>query len=382
MEENKVAECIEKKKWQLLPFLVFLLLLSGGLLGIVCIYSARIMENSPMHFVIRQLWHLGIGGIFFLAASLVPFRYYRKNALLLSALSALMLVLVLFCGCTINGMRGWFVLPCNIYFQPSEFAKVFFLLALTVFASKKKKLEKGRFFLMLSYTFLFMFLLMKEPDFGSVIVFFGAFLIVTGAKEGSLKALFTALFTLLASGIYFIFRYDYAFMRILAFLNPAGDGVRSWHIRQFQYTLAHGGFAGSEQGTALWARSYLPLPHTDSLFASIVELTGFMGSMLVILIFSGLGIVFTLIAWKTKGESGRLYVFSAGMLCFFQALLHISVNCVMLPATGVTLPMLSYGGSSLISVMLSFGIALSAAKENSPDDPVQSEEEHTGKIKE
>ena len=359
-----------KKKRDYLPFMVFFLLLCGGLLGCLSIYRTRITEPTPLYFALRQLGWLGAGSVLFVFSSLIPFRFYKKNVYIFAGISALLLLAVLLFGYKVNGMRGWLALPGNFYFQPSEFVKVFFLLFLSVFAAKEKKITPGRFFIMLSFTFFFIFLLMKEPDFGSATVFFGAFLIVTVSKEGSLKSFLLAASALFISGIYFIFRHDYAFMRLLAFFNPDGAGVRSWHMRQFQYTLAHGGWFGSEPETTLWAGNYLPLPHTDSLFASLVELTGFAGSTLVILIFAGLGIAFTFTAWEAKGRCGRLYIFSAAMLCFFQALLHISVNSVLLPATGVTLPMLSYGGSSLLSVMLSFGIALSAASENDPDDPV------------
>ena len=376
-DKNQVPAAGRKKR-DLLPLLVFFLLLCGGLLGCLSIYNARIAGEAPLYFALRQLGWLGAGSLLFVFSSLVPFRFYRKSAPFLALLSALLLVAVLLFGSRVNGMRGWLVLPGNLSFQPSELAKVFFLLALTVFATKRKKIGTGGFFLMLCFTFFFLFLLMREPDFGSAVVFFGAFLIVAASREGSMKAFLLALAALFVCALAFIFRHDYAFMRILAFFDPDGAGVSSWHMRQFQYTLAHGGLTGSEAGTALWARNYLPLPHTDSLFASLVELTGFAGSTLVILIFAGLGIAFTLISWKTKGECGRLYVFCAGMLCFFQALLHISVNCVLLPATGVTLPMLSYGGSSLLSVMLSFGIALSAAAEQDPEDPAEEDEEPSG----
>lgn len=360
-----------KKKRDYLPFMVFFLLLCGGLLGCVAIYSTRITESAPLYFALRQLYWLGAGAVLFILTALVPFKFYKKNVYVFAVISALLLIAVLLFGYRVNGMRGWLALPGGFYFQPSEIVKAFFLLTLTSFAAKEKKISIKRFFLMLVFTFFFVFLLIREPDFGSAAVFFVAFLIVAASREGSLKAFLLAAGALLVSGLYFIFRHDYAFMRILSFFNPDGAGVRSWHMRQFQYTLANGGLFGSEHVTALWARSYLPLPHTDSLFASIVELTGFAGSVLVILIFAGLGIAFTLIAWNTKGKCGRLYVFCAGMLCFFQALLHISVNSVLLPATGVTLPMLSYGGSSLLSVMLSLGIALSAASEKDPDDPVE-----------
>ena len=381
MTENKwekAAGIKPEKKRDFLPLLVFLFLLCGGLLGCLSIYNARITEQAPLYFALRQLCWVGAGTVLFIFSSLVPFRFYKKNVYLLAGISALLLLAVLFFGHRINGMRGWLALPGNLYFQPSELAKVFFLLTLCFFASKEKKISIKRFFLMLGFTFFFVLLLMKEPDFGSATVFFGAFLIVTASGEGSLKSFLLASAALFVSGLGFIFRYDYAFMRILAFFNPDGAGVRSWHMRQFQYTLAHGDVFGSKYGTALWSRSYLPLPHSDSLFASIVELTGFAGGLLVILIFTGLGIAFTLIAWNTKGKCGRLYVFCAGMLCFFQALVHISVNSVLLPATGITLPMLSYGGSSLLAVMLSFGIALSAASEKDPDDPVE-EPDDTGK---
>ena len=141
MPENKETYHASggKKGKDLLPFLVFLLLLCGGLLGCLSIYNARITEQEPLYFALRQLCWLGVGSLLFVFSSLIPFRYYKKNVYLFAGISALLLLAVLFFGYKVNGMRGWLALPGNFYFQPSELVKVFFLLALTSFASKEKK---------------------------------------------------------------------------------------------------------------------------------------------------------------------------------------------------------------------------------------------------
>ncbi|MBO5958808.1 MAG: FtsW/RodA/SpoVE family cell cycle protein, partial [Lentisphaeria bacterium] len=164
-----------------------------------------------------------------------------------------------------------------------------------------------------------------------------------------------------AASIVFVTMNPYALKRVLDFF--AGKGGGKWHHEQFLYSLARGGWTGSSEG-ALWSNAYLPLPHTDSLYATIVESSGFIGGMIVLFLFLMIGFLFCRLAGRDgMSRCGKLYAGTVGLLCLVQALLHISVNLVILPTTGITLPFLSYGGSSLISTFAAFGIAFSAMRQ-------------------
>lgn len=348
---------------KLFPMGAALILVVAGLFGCLAIYSSRTLTDQPLFFAFKQMFWLFPAIAVFLAAAAVPFRFYKAAAPWWFLLSVISLIAVYLFGHEINRMRGWFTFG-GINIQPSEFAKCSILLYLCVYCGMRKELS----FLQLSYLFLVSFgsmiLIMLEPDFGGALMFFVAFILVIFLRGVRFHYILAAFGFLAISTALFITFNEYALMRILGYLNP--DGVFSssaWHIKQFQYTMAHGGWTGSDWGNALWSGAFLPFPHTDSLFASIVESTGFAGGFIVIAGFVAMGVGFCVLSWDIRSgdDTRRFYVFSAGALYLIQALIHIGVNSVLLPPTGVTLPILSYGGSSLFSVMLAFGIAFSAA---------------------
>ena len=351
----------------LLPFGAALLLTAAGLLGCLAIYSSRIYGTAPEVFALRQLFWLIPGILVFLGTAAVPFRFYRKAALPLLILSAVMLTVVLFQGTPVNGMRGWFDLG-GIKVQPSEFAKTFFLLYLCVRCGKRKTASLPDWAGLILPAILLAALVMAEPDYGGCAMFFLIFLLVALLNGARLIYLMAAGGIMLTATICFLLKNHYAMMRIVEFLNPESEPA--WHIRQFQYTMAHGGWTGADRGSALWSGTFLPLAHTDSLFASIVESTGFLGGLMLIVFFMAMGIAFCMLSWKVRTENPdrRFFIFSAGAVYLIQALIHISVNCVLIPPTGITLPVLSYGGSSLLAVLMTFGIAFSAARPDEPEE--------------
>ncbi len=343
------------------PALLILLIL--GLGGCFAVYTSGAPEFSFV-FAMRQLLWLGFGLVIYLLLSWIPFSLYREYAWYPAGVSLLLLVLVLLFGSEINGMRGWFRIGSLVNLQPSEFAKGPFLLLISQMAAGPES-EKIRFYKILLTGGLFCGLVFVEPDFGSATVFFlGIVLVLTvsGIRLRRLLIPFSAGFLGLAA---FLLFHPYARNRILGYLNPDSDpGGAGWHIRQFQYTIAHGGFFGSEPGSASWAGSYLPLSHSDSAFASIVESGGLLGGVIVIVGFLLLALIFRDLSLNVKNPAARIYIFSAGALCTGQALLHIGVNAALLPPTGLTLPIFSYGGSSLLGTMILFGIAAGAARES------------------
>lgn len=348
---------------KLFPMGAALILVVVGLFGCLAIYSSRTLSEQPLFFVFKQMLWLFPGIAVFLAAAAVPFRFYKAAAPWWFLLSVISLIAVYLFGHEINRMRGWFVLG-GMNIQPSEFAKCSILLYLCVYCGTRQELSSRQVAYLFLVSFGSMILIMLEPDFGGALMFFVAFMLVIFLRGVRFHYILAAFGILAISTALFITFNEYALMRILGYLNP--DGIFSssaWHIKQFQYTMAYGGWIGSDWGNALWSGAFLPYPHTDSLFASIVESTGFAGGLVVISGFVAMGVGFCVLSWDIRSgdDTRRFYVFSTGALYLIQALIHIGVNSVLLPPTGVTLPILSYGGSSLLSVMLAFGIAFSAA---------------------
>ena len=345
-----------------------LLLITAGLLGCLAIYNAQAFTSDPGGYVMRQLMWLAGGTVLFLTAAAVPFRFYRKAAFPFMLVCLAGLTAVLFAGTPVNGMRGWLSVG-RFSFQPSELAKAGFMLYLCVRCGPRREMGAGEWLRLFPLLLLTAGLVMAEPDFGSALMFFVIFLLVSVISGTKLPYLLIGAGSLAAAGLFFVLTREYAMGRIIGFLNSGEAGANTWHIRQFQYTMAHGGWLGSDWGNALWSGTFLPLAPTDSLFASIVESTGCLGGLLVIGGFLLTGGAFCVLSWRVRGDNNdrRYFIFCAGAACLIQALIHISVNCVMIPATGITLPILSYGGSSLCSVMLTFGIAFSAARSDEPE---------------
>ena len=332
-----------------------------GLGGCLSIYSARALGENPFHYSFRQLVWLIFGIILFLVLSRIPFGIYKSCSRYLGGAAVAALLLVLFLGTPINGMHGWFSLG-GVLLQPSEFAKAPFLLLISGFAAKTQWPERKRALYLAGSGMVFCGLVLLEPDFGSATVFFLGLAVVL-CTAGYFRTFFL-LFGALAvpTAVLFVLKHEYAMKRIAGYWNPDSHLYGAgWHIKQFQYTLAHGGVFGSEWGGALWSNAYLPLSHSDSAFASIVESGGVAGGLLMIAGYLFVGWIFRRMALRTEDAEARIFIFSTGVLFTAQALLHIGVNTALLPPTGLTLPIFSYGGSSLFATMIAFGMACSAA---------------------
>lgn len=340
-----------------------LILLVAGLGGCLAVYNSRSFGDDALMFVLRQLIWMVLGSVLFLVLARIPFRIYEKYAREIGVCGMFLLLLVLFAGARVNGMSGWFDIGYGFRFQPSEFAKVPFLLWLSKEACMADQSEGRRFARVSMIGILYCLLVILEPDFGSATVFFMGFLMIL-----FLSGFHSRCFLYLAGGAaictaVFVHTHRYALNRIAGFLDPdtysTGAG---WHIKQFQYAMAHGGTMGSDWGEAIWSNAYLPLSHSDSAFASIVEAGGLLGGLIVIAGFLVLVYLFRNSAMKKTPGMARMVFFCIGALCAAQALLHIGVNTALLPPTGLTLPIFSYGGSSLIATFGAFGVAFSAAK--------------------
>ncbi|MDD5598552.1 MAG: FtsW/RodA/SpoVE family cell cycle protein [Victivallaceae bacterium] len=337
--------------------------------GCLAIYNSNTLGASPLYFVGRQLLWLVTGMIVMLLAQRVPFSFYSENALTAAAIAYISLLAVLLWGTRINGMRGWFTFSwTSASIQPSEFAKPFFILLLCHLAVNGKNRLKT-FLRLAAATLLWLIPLLLQPDAGTALVYLLAFLIVCVLIGTPFKYLLTLPALLAPVAVWVLYRNPYILKRFSGFWDPASDPLGSgWHIRQFQFTIARGGWFGVKLGKAAWSNSYLPLAHSDSVFATITESLGFVGTLPILIL---LGIVFFSLyrlSLRLQGQYQKLFIISMLSLIMLQTLIHISVNVALLPPTGLTLPLLSYGGSSLLSTLLAFGIILSALNHHPPEE--------------
>lgn len=331
-----------------------------GLWGCLAIYNSTCYSEQPFHFAGRQFVWLLIGMLLLFLSSKIPFILYKEGIFAIAAISYIPLIAVLAWGTQVNGMNGWFSWN-GIFFQPSEFAKAPFLLLLCCVNARIED-EFRRFIALLGVTVLWMIPVALQPDMGTCLVYFCGFFLVYWIGGGRIKYFFFSLAALLPILIFFIMRNPYIFSRFQGFLDPLADPLgKGWHVMQFRYTLARGGFWGASWGKAVWANSYLPLAHSDSAFASLTESVGFAGAFPVIAGIMIICLVACRMADRQTDKLRRTFIFCVPALFALQSLIHISVNLTILPTTGITLPILSYGGSSLVSTMIAFGIFLSAA---------------------
>jgi cell division protein FtsW len=360
--KNSTDKYEDKEKTSNFPIVMFIqsLVFLLGLWGCLAIYNSNYLGDSPLFYVGRQLLWLVFGMVVMFLFQRLPFSMLRENAEFLALAAYIPLLAVLIFGVRINGMKGWYSLGFA-YIQPSEFAKPFFVLTLCHFGTKMKPGFK-RFIMLAAITLLWVIPVLLEPDVGSALIFVLAFAAVYWLLGGALwHLLILPLVGVPALAVLIRFN-PYIIDRLTGFINPDLDPLGSgWHIRQFQFTLARGGALGAKMGKALWSNAYLPLSHSDSVFASIVESLGVLGAVPVLLLFAAIIYGFYKLALQAKNQYRSVFILGSAMVFALQALVHVSVNVTIFPPTGLTLPILSYGGSSMVSTLLAFGLMFSAA---------------------
>ncbi|MGN1342827.1 MAG: stage V sporulation protein E [Bacilli bacterium] len=343
-----------------------------SLFGTLMIYSssyiwAEYKFNDPYKYLKSQIIFLIIGYIVMILVSNFSYHNYKRLANIIFGICFVMLTLVLIPGIgTIrNGSRSWFGIG-GFGIQPSEFTK----LGLIIFTSKYlsnntrelKDIKKG-VFPILAVVFLVFGLIMLEPDFGTGVVIVMTIIVllfISGVKMnffikiGVLGLIGIVILILIA---------PYRMERIISFLNPWTDPLGSgFQIIQSLYAIGPGGLLGLGFGNSIQKHFYLPEPQTDFIFAIISEEFGFMGVLIVSILFITIIVRGLKIAMECENSFGKFLAFGITFGLAFQTILNLMVVVGLIPVTGVTLPFLSYGGSSLIISLISIGILLNIHK--------------------
>ena len=335
--------------------------------GIFMVYSASYafsiehFHGDSTHFVRRQaMWALvGFGCL--LAVLKIPYWHLRHWAKFGLSIAALLLIAVLIphVGISIGGARRWLGRGAA-NFQPSEFAKLMLVLFLARYASAGARVmrdfQKGVLPPLLVIAALTM-LIAKEPDLGTAIVLAGTGLVMLCLAGVRAKYMVGMIGGAVLAGAFYAVSKPYRLHRLTAFRDPQADqyhsGYQVWHAL---IALGSGGLTGFGLGEGR-EKLYLPMANTDFIFPVIAEEWGLIGTLTLL-------VVFLLIAWRgftiayhTKNTFGTLLAAGVTTIISLQALLNISVATASLPNTGVPLPFISYGGSSLVLMMVCIGAA-------------------------
>ncbi|MDQ1625365.1 MAG: rod shape determining protein RodA [Actinomycetota bacterium] len=354
-----------------LDWALLLAVLAMGVLGTALVWSATRQAaldsgGDPQAYIKHHVINMAIGMVLGLAASLFDYRMLRAYAPAVYLLSMAGLVAVLSpLGATINGSHSWIVLPAGFSVQPSELAKVALVVGMAMLLSEKRDAEveprNTDVVLALTFAAVPLGLVMLQPDLGTALVISALVLGVIAVSGADIRwvvglVMGGALVAFVAVQVGFL--KPYQLDRFTAFLNPAADPKGAgYNVRQAQIAIGSGGIHG--QGLFAGAQTqgkFVPEQQTDFIFTVAGEELGFVGAVGLILL---LGIVLwraMRIAAQAEDLFGRLL--ATGIVCWFafQAFENIGMTLGIMPVTGVPLPFVSYGGSSMFANMLAIGL--------------------------
>ena len=352
--------------------LLLLAVIAIIIFGIIMIYSASSIwaeykYQDPFKFVKAQsaFFLLGLLCIFIISKLDINILYKKANLILLICFILLVLVLIPGIGSIRNGSRSWFGIG-SLGIQPSEFAKLGLIIYLSKYLANNRKIikdvKKGVLPILLVIGVFFL-LIMLEPDFGTAMVIVLT-LVVMIFISGVKLSFFIKVGLLGLLGIVgLIIIAPYRMERIVSFLNPWVDPLGSgYQIIQSLYAIGPGGLLGQGFLNSHQKQFYLPEPQTDFIFSIISEEFGFLGILIVTSFIAFIFYRIIKIALKENNLFKKYLAFGLGFGIIIQSLLNISVVIGLIPVTGVTLPFLSYGGSSLLISMISIGIILNISK--------------------
>ena len=337
---------------------IFLVIILANI-GFIALYSAAGSSLDP--WAKKQIIRFVFGLILVFIISFINIRYWKKYAYHIFILSFLLIIGVEFFGDQRYGAQRWInIFGINI--QPSELIKVTLILALSKFYSEIRYDHIGYIrnlfipFLLIIIPFIFIIL---QPDLGTALMFFilGIFIMfIAGVRIWKfILSFFLTLITLPLAWNYLLKGYQKK--RILSFLNPESDPLGSgYHLIQSKIALGSGGAYG--KGFLKGSQSYLdflPEKQTDFIFTMIGEEFGFIGSLFIISLYFLLILLCFYIAFQSFSIFGRIVAIGVGINLFLYVFLNTSMVIGMIPIVGVPLPLLSYGGTVMLSCMISFG---------------------------
>ena len=348
-------------------------------LGLIMVYSASISiaetsrgDGYAAYFLVRQAIYLLVGLFLGLIAFQIPMRLWQKYSLypFLIGMALLVLVLIPGIGNEVNGSRRWLSLFV-VNLQPSEFMKLFIVMYVASYTVKRAAYldHFRRGFLPIFMVMVMLgILLLKEPDLGAFVVITVIVMAILFLGGMSLKLFGGIVGVLLVSVLALIWLEPYRLQRIISTLKPFDDEFgKGYQLSHSLMAFGRGGWEGVGLGGSVEKLSYLPEAHTDFLLAVIAEELGFIGVMVVVILFAWL-VIRAFVIGRQAATRERFFpalvAQGIGVWIGIQAFINMGVNMGILPTKGLTLPLMSFGGSGIVANCIALAILLRIDWEN------------------
>lgn len=361
---RRIIYALSSYDW-VLSIVVFIL----TIIGMAAIYSVDLSRGVELVYIPTQLIAFGIGVTLLFILGSLHRTVYEKSSVVIYVLAVILLVMVLLFGVTIRGTTGWFRFA-GFSFQPAEFAKVALPLFLGFWILKHgRRFDKWQFvFTSGLAAFVCVFLILLQPDLGSAFVVgtvWFSLLLLTGTKKRYIAALLLSFVVLSVLSWFFVLK-PYQKDRLTTFLDPNAEGVAlttGYNVNQSLIAVGSGGFFGRGLGFGSQSQlRFLPEAQTDFIFAVIAEELGFIGAAVVLFLYGVLLWRLIAISLQSTDDFTAYTTVGIAIVFFVQMVINVGATVNVLPVTGVTLPFVSYGGSSLIINYLLIGIVQSIVR--------------------
>lgn len=354
---------------------VLLISLSLGMLGLLMVFSSSLVVTAsssdfgsdPYFFVKRQgIWFCA-GLLVLLAARSIDLEKWRPYlSLPFLGLNVALLILVLIVGPEINGAQRWLVIG-GFQFQPAEFTKLAMIFYMADFLARRGERIKS-FTRLLPALVLFgvtLILIEREPDLGTALVVAGVFMVMLFASGAQISHLLGMSAAGMVVVVLSVLAKPYRLKRITSFLDPDADPQGAgYHAIQSLLAIGSGGLYGRGFGVGHQKYKYLPEAHTDYIFAILAEELGLVGTIGVVFLFMALLYKGCQIALHCRRPYLRFLALGITFQIGLQALLNVGVVTASTPSTGLPLPFISYGGTSLLFSLVSIGLLMNVARSN------------------
>lgn len=362
MQKNNNFLTPRSRHFYVLMLLVFMLLV----LGIGAVFNASSVEAQRLFgdkyfFARQQLKWVIVGSVVWITTFVIPINWWKKISPLLLGTGIVLMIAVLIPGIgeNINGARRWINL-FGASLQPTEPLKLFMIIYFSAWLEKQAQEKFKGFLVILGVVAV---LAMLQPDLGTTIVITTISFAMYYLSGANLKNIYILFAVVIFFALFFVVSSPYRRDRLHTYLDPTADPQgKSYHINQALVAIGSGGWTGVGIGRSRQKYAYLPMASTDSIFAVISEETGFVGGLVLIGIY--LAIITTAFKIALGAPSKFESLLAGGIGCWILAQFGLNMAAIvaLIPLTGVPLPLISYGGSALVSVMMGVGILANIGK--------------------
>ena len=347
---------------------LFLVAAVLGVIGVVNLYSATSVARAALSEVyVQQVYWLVFGGILATVVAAIDYRHYERLGYLLYGVGIVLLLLVFILGRDIRGSSRWINIG-SFSFQPSEFMKLFLCIALAKYLHDDAKSEERSLTDLLVPAILTgvpTLLVLKQPDLGTALIHFLMFVSICSLVRFKLRQL---LLVVAGGGIAAEIVWNYGLKayqkeRVTSFLNPDANVLGAgWHAHHARIAIGDGGVFG--QGFMRGTQNqfqFLPDQYSDFPFAVFAEDWGFFGGMFLVMLYGFLVLWSIRVASTAKDRFGAVLAIGVGSLIFWHAFFNLGMVTGLLPVVGVTLPLFSYGGSSVLTMLIGIGLLMNVS---------------------